>query len=69
MIELIVNCKGKKTEVSGKINVEGRANAVNEFYEVLRTLSDCDEDVLLDALGRMVDDKLERGDDDDESES
>lgn len=61
MIELKVNCKGIKTEVSGKVNVEGRANAVNEFYAVLRTLSECDEDVLLDALGRMVADKLEGG--------
>ena len=69
MIEIKVNCKGKKTEVSGRVNVEGRANAVNEFYAVLQTLSKCDENVLVDALERMVADKLEGGDDDDESES
>lgn len=68
MIELKVNCKGEKIEVTGKVNVEGRANALNEFYAVLRTLSDCDEDILVDALERMVIEKLEGGDDD-ESES
>ena len=69
MIEIEVNSNGKETTTKCNVKIGGRTNAIKEFYAVLCALSECDEDVLLDALGCMVSDKLEGGDDDDESES
>ena len=72
MINIKVNSNGKETEVKCEVHIEGRKNAIHEFYTVIKALSECDNDVLTDALGILVSDKLDAtlgGDDDDESES
>ena len=67
MIEIKVNANGEKTEVKCNVKIDGRKNAVNQFYAVIKALSDCDESVLCDALERHLDD-IFGGDDDDNSE-
>lgn len=59
MIEIKVNGNGKETTTKCNVKIEGRTNAINEFYAVLCALLDCDEDVLLDALGRVATERLE----------
>ncbi len=72
MINIKVNSNGKETEVKCSVHIEGRKNAIHEFYAVIKALSECDNDVFTDALGLLVNDKLDEmlgGDDDDESDS
>lgn len=68
MINIKVNSDGKEMEVKCEVHIEGRKNALREFYAVLAELSKCNDNVLCDALDMLVTDKL-GGDDDDESES
>ena len=69
MIEIKVNSNGKETTSKCNVKIEGRTNAINEFHAVLCDLMECDEDVLLDALGRLATERLEDLADDDDSES
>lgn len=68
MIEIKVNTKGKKIEVTTTAKIEGYGNAVEQFFAVINSLDKTSEDVLVDALEMYMKSKLE-GDDNDESES
>ena len=68
MINIKVNNNGKGTEVICEVHVEGRKKAIEEFFGVIKALSDCDDEVLCDALEILISDKL-GGNDDDESDS
>ena len=72
MIEIKVNVNSKKTEIKCNAHIEDYKNAVNEFYLVIKALSELDESALVDAMGAHVTDRFDEilgGDDDDESES
>ena len=68
MINIKVNNNGKETEVKCEVHVEGRKKAIEEFFRVIKALSDCNDEILCDALGILISTKL-GGDDDDESDS
>ena len=68
MIEIKVNEKGKKIEVTTTAEIKGYNNAIDQFFAVLNALDKTSEDVLVDALEMYMKSKLE-GDDNDKSES
>ena len=68
MIEIKVNTKGKKIEVTTIAEIMGYNNAVKQFLAVLTALDKTSEDVLVDALEEYMKTKM-GGDDNDESES
>lgn len=68
MIEIKVNTKNKKIEVTTIANIKGYDNAVGQFLAVLTALDKTSEDVLVDALEKFM--KIKMGDNDnDDSES
>ena len=59
MINIKVNSNDKETEVKCSVRVEGRKNAIRQFYAAIKALSESDNDVFTDALGLLVNDKFD----------
>lgn len=61
MINIEVNSNREEMDVKCEVHIEGRKNALREFYAVLNELSKCNDNVFCDALEMLVMSKIEGG--------